>query len=123
MTSEIKPAVFARGVPAAAKNGIYGMEVDLVASPGQFIAVVVYDVDDVIDKTLKGERYPVISVKHIEPLHKPDAIEAAQKLLAAALEVRGPAELDMPEEPEIDFDEPLEQKPTSDAEAAKRGKK
>lgn len=112
MTSEIKPTTFARGVPAGPKNGFFGIEAQLMESPQTpIVAVVTYRVEDIIDKEIAGERYPIVAIDHLEVLHDPAAIVTAQNLQSAAHKARTDADtLDIPEEPELDLDEPLADK-------------
>jgi hypothetical protein len=125
VTSEVKPAAFARGVPAAEKNGIYGLEQAMLADPeAPIVAIVTFGVEEIVDKQLKGETYPIVSTRHIEPLRTREAIDVALKLQADARQNRvGAAELDMPlEEPVVDFETELADKPLDDGDelAAKR---
>lgn len=86
---EIKPVSFERGVPKAQQNGLYGMEQQLLDNPGdQVVAVVTYSVRDDVTKAIKGERYPIVGIDAIEPLHDPDAIKMALQLKATAYQQR-----------------------------------
>lgn len=87
---ETKPTSFARGVPAEQSNGFYGIEDDLIEEAGGelIIAVVTYQVDEVVEKLVAGERYPVVKIKHIEPLREQKAAETAVKLRDAAYKKR-----------------------------------
>lgn len=109
--SEIKKTEFARGVPKAEKNGFYGIEAQLIADPEKpIVAIVTFGVDEVVEKHLKDETYPIVAPRHIEPLHDQESIDAALKLQIAAREARGDVELPMPDEPDIDLDKPLDEK-------------
>ena len=89
MTSEIKPVAFKRGVPKEQKNGIFGLEQELLDNPQQPItAVVTFRVDDIIDKELTGERYPIVEIDHIEPIFGDEAIASAKALQQAAYKTR-----------------------------------
>lgn len=126
MTSEIKPATFKQGVPKKAKNGIYGLEQSLIDNDDEpIVAVVVFVVDDVINKEKKGERYPVIAIQSIEPLRDPSAIAAALELAKDAREERGDVELDVPApvEPNVDFETPLAEKDVAPVAAITKGSK
>ena len=89
MSTEIKPAVFKQGVPKAAKNGLYGMEADLIAEAGvAVVAVVTFEVARVIHEELADERYPVMEITHIEPMRDGKAAKAATLLLEDAYKIR-----------------------------------
>lgn len=87
---DTKPTSFARGVPAEQSNGFYGIEDDLIEEAGgePIVAIVTYQVDEVVEKHVAGERYPVVKIKHIEPLREQKAAEAAIKLRDAAYKKR-----------------------------------
>lgn len=87
---ETKPTSFARGVPAELANGFYGIEDELIAEAGgdAIVAVVTYVVDEVVEKRVAGEQYPVLKVKHIEPLRTEKAAADALKLRDAAYKKR-----------------------------------
>ena len=82
--------VLARGVPAEQANGFYGIEDDLIEEAGgeQIVAVVTFVVDEVVEKRVAGEQYPVLKMKHIEPLRVQADAEAAIKLRDAAYKKR-----------------------------------
>ncbi|WP_137843821.1 hypothetical protein [Microbacterium sp. 2FI] len=97
---ETKPTSFARGVPPEERNGLYGIEDDLMEAGGgePVVAVVVYAVDEVVHKEIAGERYPVVKVVHIEPLRDEKSVAAALRLRDAAYKARtGENALDLPE--------------------------
>lgn len=87
---DTKPTSFARGVPAEQSNGFYGIEDDLIEEAGgePIVAVVTYVVDEVVEKRLAGEQYPVLKIKHIEPLRSQKAADAAIKLRDEAYKAR-----------------------------------
>lgn len=87
---DIKPTSFARGVPAEERNGFYGIEQDLIEGAGgqQIVAVVTYSVDEIVQKQIAGEQYPVVKLTHIEPLHVEKDIAAALKLRDSAYKTR-----------------------------------
>ena len=98
--TEIKPTAFQRGVPAEQANGFYGIEDELIdlAAGEQIVAVVTFTVEEVMEKRNAGEIWPVVKTAHIEPLHRPEAIEAALKLRDSAYKARtGQDALDLPE--------------------------
>jgi len=87
--TEIKPAVFKQGVPKAQKNGLYGIEADLIAEAGMsVVAVVTFEVARVIHEELGDERYPVLEITHIEPIRDEKAAKAATLLLEDAYKIR-----------------------------------
>lgn len=87
---DTKPTSFARGVPAEQSNGFYGIEDDLIEEAGgePIVAVVTYVVDEVVEKRVAGEQYPVLKIKHIEPLRSQKAADAAIKLRDEAYKAR-----------------------------------
>lgn len=97
---EIKPTSFARGVPPEERNGFYGMEADLIeqaSSASPIVAVVTYTLDDVVQKVVKGEQYPVVKAFSIEPLHDEEAVRVAVALRDAQMAARtGVEQLEMP---------------------------
>ena len=97
--TETKPTSFARGVPAEQANGFYGIEDELIADPStQVTAIVTYEVDEIVHKELAGEQYPVVKIRHLEPLRDEKSIVAAVKLRDAAYKKRtGENALDLPE--------------------------
>lgn len=97
---EIKPTSLARGVPAEERNGLFGIEEDLIERAGgdQIVAVVTFVVEEVVSKQIAGEQYPVVKMTHIEPLHGEKDVAAALKLRDAAYKQRtGENALDLPE--------------------------
>lgn len=89
MTSEIKPTAFKRGVPKEQKNGFYGIEEQLLANPQTPITVIAtFRVEDIIDKELAGERYPIVEIDHLEPILTDAGIKAARKLQEDAFKTR-----------------------------------
>lgn len=98
--TEIKPTAFKRGVPAEQANGLFGVEDQLIEmAPGdQIVAVVTFSVDEVMEKRRAGEEWPVVAMKHLEPLWDEKASVAALKLRDAAYKKRtGQDALDIPE--------------------------
>lgn len=92
---DIKPTSFARGVPPEERNGFFGIEEELIENAGTaapIIAIVTYTLDDVVQKVVKGETYPVVKAFSIEPLHDDAAIKSAVALRDAALKARTGAE-------------------------------
>jgi hypothetical protein len=97
---ETKPTSFARGVPAEQANGFYGIEDELIEEAGGevIVAVVTWVVDEVVEKRVAGEQYPVLKMKHVEPLRTQKAADAAIKLRDEAYKARtGQDALDLPE--------------------------
>jgi AmiR/NasT family two-component response regulator len=98
---EIKPTSFARGVPPEERNGFFGLEEQLIEQAGSaepIVAIVTYTLDEVVQKVVAGETYPVVKPFSIEPLHDQKAVAAAVKLRDAALKARtGVEQLDLPE--------------------------
>lgn len=98
---ETKPTSFARGVPPEERTGFFGIEEELIASaadPQPIIAIVTYQLDEVVTKTIAGQTYPVMKAFSIEPLHNEDAVKAASALRDAAMKARtGVEALDLPE--------------------------
>jgi len=94
---EIKPTSFARGVPASERNGFFGLEPRLMDRPdAAVVAVVVYEIDEVVHKEKRDERYPVVRAVLIEPLLDDDDAATALRLASEATATRTGA-LDMPE--------------------------
>lgn len=88
MTSETQPVAFKRGMPKEQKNGFYGIEKQLLDNPQEpIVAIVTFRVDEIIDKELSGERYPIVEIDHLEPIFGVQAIEA-KDLQAAAYKLR-----------------------------------
>lgn len=87
---DIKPTSFARGVPAEERNGFYGIEQDLIEGAGghQIVAIVTYSVDEIVQKQIAGEQYPVVKLTHIEPIHVEKDIEATLKIRDRAYKAR-----------------------------------
>lgn len=106
---DVKPTSFARGVPPEERNGFFGMEEALIAAAADatpIVAVVTYVLDDVVQKVVKGEQYPVVKAFSIEPLHDAKAIAAAVKLRDAALKDRtGIEALDLESLGDVDDDD------------------
>ncbi|ALJ20402.1 hypothetical protein [Microbacterium sp. No. 7] len=98
---DIKPTSFARGVPPEERNGFYGLEEELIEQAGSaqpIVAIVTYTLDEVVQKVVAGEQYPVVKAFSIEPLHDEKAIAQAVNLRDAALKERtGVEQLDLPE--------------------------
>ena len=90
MTEGVKPTALKRGMPGEQSNGLLGIEEDLIARPegDVIVAVVTFTVDEVMVKRHAGEEWPVVAIKHIEPLHVEKDIAAAVKLRDAAYKKR-----------------------------------
>lgn len=90
MSEGIKPTALKRGMPAEQSNGLLGIEEDLIERPegDQIVAIVTLTVDEVMEKRHAGEVWPVVALKHIEPLHAEKDIAAAIKLRDAAYKKR-----------------------------------
>ncbi|WP_248240610.1 hypothetical protein [Microbacterium kunmingense] len=98
--TEIKPTAFKRGVPAEQANGLYGVEEQLIEmAPGeQIVCITTFSVEEVMEKRRAGEEWPVVGMKHLEPLWDEKASAAALKLRDAAYKKRtGQDALDIPE--------------------------
>ena len=88
---QIKPTTFNKSVPPEERNGFYGLEAQLIESAADaqpIVAIVTYTLDDVVQKVVKGETYPVVKAFSIEPLHDADAVETAVALRNAATAAR-----------------------------------
>ena len=98
---DVKPTSFQRAVPPEERNGFFGMEEDLIAAAADatpIVAVVTYVLDDVVQKVVKGETYPVVKAFSIEPLHDEDAVKTAVALRDAAMAARtGVEQLELPD--------------------------
>lgn len=95
---DTKPTTFANGVPPEERNGFFGIEEQLMEAAGgdPFVAVVTYQVDEVVHKEVAGVRYPVLKVTHIEPILNAKDRHDAVALQSAAQKVRtGQEALDM----------------------------
>lgn len=112
MTSETKPVAFKQGVPKEQKNGFYGLEEMLMANPQEPLTVIAtFRVADIIDKELSGERYPIVEIDHLEPIHGAEAIAAAKAIQLAQYKDRTDKDaLPIPEEPKLDLEQPLTEK-------------
>lgn len=87
--TEIKPAAFKNGVPKAERNGFFGIEHELVEEGGErIVAIVTYEVVRVMHEEIEDEKYPVLEIKHIEPLRSGTAEAAAIKLRDEAYKAR-----------------------------------
>jgi hypothetical protein len=98
--TEIKPTAFQRGVPAEQANGLYGVEEQLIAmAPGdQIVCISTYSVEEVMEKRRAGQEWPVVAMKHLEPLWDEKAAASALKLRDMAYKARtGQDALDIPE--------------------------
>ncbi|MDQ1127601.1 hypothetical protein QE428_002634 [Microbacterium sp. SORGH_AS 505] len=97
--TDTKPTTFKNGVPAEQSNGFFGLEEELMADPSkQVTAVVTFEVDDIVHKELTGDRYPVVKIKHIEPIREEKAEASVLKVRDAAYKKRtGENALDLPE--------------------------
>ncbi len=91
MTVQIQPAR-----PKDQRNGLENLEDDLLDDQQQTVtAIVTYAVAKVVDDLKKEERYPVVYVKHIEPILGVD-LDAAIAMQVAAYKARtGENELDL----------------------------
>lgn len=91
MTVQIQPAR-----PKDQHNGLEALEDDLLDDQQQTVtAIVTYAVAKIVDDLKKDERYPVVYVKHIEPIVGADR-EAAEALQQAAYKARtGEDQLDL----------------------------
>ena len=91
MTVQIQPAR-----PKNQHNGLENLEHDLLDDHQQTVtAIVTYAVAKVVDDLKKEERYPVLYVKHIEPILGSDR-EAAEALQQSAYKARtGEDQLDL----------------------------
>lgn len=100
--AEIKPATFKNGVPKAERNGFYGIEEEIIAEAGERItAVVTYEVVRVIHEEIEDEKYPVLEIKHIEPIRSEADAAAVLKVRDAAYKKRtGENALDLGDEDE-----------------------
>ena len=64
---EMKPVTLKQGMPKAQKNGLFGREQAMVESPGRMIVVVAtMTVDEIVEKRIAEEQYPVVAFDHIE---------------------------------------------------------
>lgn len=87
--TEIKPTAFKQGVPKAQKNGLYGIEEQLITEAGMpVIAVVYFETVRVVHEELADERYPIVEISHIEPIRDPKAAKVAAGLLEDAYKIR-----------------------------------
>lgn len=91
MTVQIQPAR-----PKDQHNGLENLEHDLLEEPGQTVtAIVTYGVAKIVDDLKKDEQYPVLYVKHIEPILGADR-DAAEALQQVAYRARtGEDQLDL----------------------------
>ena len=91
MTVQIQPAR-----PKDQHNGLEALEHDLLDDNTQTVtAIVTYAVAKVVDDLKKDEQYPVLYVKHIEPILG-EAREEAEALQVAAYKARtGQDQLDL----------------------------
>ena len=87
---EIRPTSFKNGVPKEERNGFYGIEAALIEGAGdqQIVAIVTYTVDEIVQKQIAGEEYPVVKAVHIEPLHVDADIKKAIALRDSAYKKR-----------------------------------
>lgn len=90
MTEGVKPTALKRGMPAEQSNGLLGIEEALIAKPeGEaIVAIVTLQVDEVMEKRHAGEVWPVVAIKHIEPLHIEGDVKKALALQLAAYKKR-----------------------------------
>lgn len=88
--TDIKPTALKRGMPGEQSNGLLGIEEDLIERPegDQIIAIVTLTVDEVMEKRHAGEVWPVVAIKHIEPLHVDADIKKAIALRDQAYKKR-----------------------------------
>lgn len=96
MSVQIQPAR-----PKDQFNGLESMEADILKSTGEEVtAVVTYFVKKVTTDVESGESYPVMRMKHIEPIRTAEALEQVRLLAAAAYTHRtGETELDFSFDP------------------------
>jgi hypothetical protein len=99
--------VFARGVPPEERNGLFGLEEELMNSTETRVtAIVTYSVSEIVAKEMAGERYPVLKIEHIEPVRSERGIAAAKKLQREAHKARtGANQLPLEIEGESEEDE------------------
>lgn len=95
--SETKPVTFARGVPKAERNGLYGMEEYLIANVGETVtAVVTYEIEDAIHSESKDTTYPIVKPIRIEPIRTEEGQKSVLALADAAYRDRtGEGQLDL----------------------------
>lgn len=100
--AEIKRATFKNGVPKAERNGFYGIEEEIIAEAGErIVAVVTYEVVRVIHEEIEDEKYPVLEIKHIEPIRSEKDAAVVLKVRDAAYKKRtGENALDLGDEDE-----------------------
>lgn len=115
-------------VPGEQNNGLVDLEPQFIheRAPEPLVAVVVIERAALKFNDVKQEWSATVRFKHIEPLVQ----EADQKLARQLLETQYAArtgaesiatELDLPEEPEPDFDTPLEEQPLVEDDADDEG--
>ena len=93
MTVQIQPAK-----PKDEHNGLADLEEELLGHPErEVVAIVTYGVAKIVDDKKKAETYPVVYVKHIEPVMGEESASAARDLQVAAYKARTGAD-------ELDFD-------------------
>jgi hypothetical protein len=96
MTVQIQPAK-----PKDEHNGLAAIEANILkAAKGETItAIVTYERVKRVEDEAKDETYPVLKVRHIEPILGDEARSDAQELQVAAYRLRTGAE-----ELDLDFD-------------------
>jgi len=96
-TIEIKPVTLKQGLPKSEKNSLFGSEQTLIENPGrEIVAVVTFSVDEVVERRMAGEMYPVVSIERIEAIVDDDARFEVLGFRDAAYKARtGTNQLDM----------------------------
>lgn len=100
MTVQIQPAR-----PKDQHNGLADLEAEILkAEKGHTItAIVTYERVKRVEDEQTDDYYPVLKVRHIEPINDAPSIVQAQALQAAAYSTRtGETELDLNFEPDAD---------------------
>jgi hypothetical protein len=86
---EVKPVSLKQGMPKAQKNSLFGSELAMIENPSRFlVAIVTFSIDEIVEKRIAGERYPVISIEQIETLGTEEAKSAALALRDEAYRIR-----------------------------------
>jgi hypothetical protein len=108
-------------VPGEQNNGLVDLEPQFIheRAPEPLVAVVVIERAALKFNDVKQEWSATVRFKHIEPLTQESDRKLARQLLETQYATRTGAEsiateLDLPEEPEPDFDTPLEDQPLTD---------
>lgn len=110
-------------VPGEQNNGLVDLEPQFLheRAPEPMVAVVVIERSALKFNDVKQEWSATVRFRQIEPLPDEGHQKLARQLLESAYAARTgadsmPTELDLPEEPEADFDTPLEDQPLEDDE-------